>query len=293
MEPIATSGPAPVPSPAAARTAPFPLQRITALCDLTPAGINAATRAALLAREHGATLRLLSVWRRRAQVAVAQARLEALGAELRQRLQVTASVEAVHGNLLRQAAAAVPQTDLLVVRAAGTHAAAEWLLGTHPGRLLHCAGPLLVVRKPAAVGYQRVLAALAFDGGAVGVIAAAAGMMRGPHQQVLQAVDGHADLAGTGAGAADRLLAARRLRAVVQDVMADAAGTRAVAGAPQVVLAPAPGELLQKARSTLADLVVMARQPGDARAGWWGRSGTHQVMADVRADLLLLPWAVG
>lgn len=293
MEPIASSGPAPVPPPPAARTAPFPLQRIAALCDLTPAGINAATRAALLAREHGAALRLLCVCTRRGQVPHAQERLDTLAADLQRRMHLAPLAQAVHGNLPREAAAAQSEADLLVVRAAGPHPAAEWLLGTHPGRLLHCTGPLLVVRKPAAVGYQRVLAALGFDGGAVGVIAAAAGMMRGPHQRVREAVGGHADLEAAGPTPADRMLAARRLRALVQDVMAEEAGARAVAGAPQVVLGPSPAELLQKARSALADLVVLARQPGDTRAAWWGRGETHEVMAQARADLLLLPWAVG
>lgn len=293
MEPTAFTTPSPV-SPPAPSAGLFPLRRITALCDLSPAGVNAARRAALLASEHGARLRLACVRSRRAQLAEAETALAGVAADLRQRLPVDIDLHCVQGHPVRAACDAAADSDLLVVRAAGAHPAAEWLLGTHPGRLLpHCAPSLLVVRKPASVGYRRVLASVAFDGGAARVIAAAAGVMRAPHQQVLDALAAEPAWRPSGPAATDRLLAARRLRAVVQDVMADKAGARAIANAPLVVLDPSAADLLQRARSALADVVVLARQPDETGARWPARSAAARVLAGTPSDLLLLPWAAG
>jgi nucleotide-binding universal stress UspA family protein len=278
------------PSAGPARAEPFPLKRIVAACDLSPAGENAAWRAALLAREHGAWLRLVCVRARRSQLPAAQAGLDTLAAELQQRMQVAVIAQAVAGAVHKELAGAAAEADLLVLRAAGPHPVAEWLAGSHPGRLLrHCERPLLVVRKPASVGYRRVLASVAFDGRAAAVIAAATGMMRGPHREVLQALEAQPELARPGGAGRDGLLAARRLRAVVQEVIAQEDGARRVPDAPQVVLDHSPELLLQKERSAFADLLVLARRPADAGDGWLLQGDSHQVLSRAASDVLLLP----
>jgi nucleotide-binding universal stress UspA family protein len=287
------SGPAPDHPPsldAAPSAAPFPLRAIVAACDLSPAGENAAWRAALLAREHGAALRLLCVRARRSQLPTAQSRLDALAADLRERMQVAVTADAVAGSLPRELAAAAAGADLFVLRAGSAHPLADWLAGSHPGRLLrHLERPVLVVRKPAAVGYRRVLASVAFDGRAAAVIAAATGMMRGPHGEVLEALAAQPDLARPGNGGRDGLLAARRLRTVVQEVMAREDGARRVVEAPVVVLDHTPDLLLHKERVTFADLLVLARRPADEDDGWLMHGDAQRVLARAASDVLLLP----
>lgn len=274
---------------AAARAEPFPLRAIVAVCDLSRAGENAAWRAALLAREHGAQLRLLCVRARRAQLPAAQARLDALAAELHKRMQVAATAHAVAGSMHKELAAAAG-ADLLVLRASGAHPLAEWLAGSHPGRLLRqLERPVLVVRKPAAVGYRRVLASVAFDGRAAAVIAAASGMMRGPHREVLEALAAQPGLARPGSGDRDGMLAARRLRAVVQEVMAREDGARRVVEAPVVVLDHTPAQLLRRERVAFADLLVLARRPADEGDGWLLHGDAQRVLARAASDVLLLP----
>lgn len=291
METTELSGPSPAPSPsgAAARAEPFPLKRIVAAFDPSPAGENAAWRAALLARDHGAWLRLLWLrpWR---QVPAAQARLDALVADMQRRMQVAVIAQALAGTVHRELAIAAAEADLLVVRAPGAYPVAEWLAGSHPGRLLrHCDRPMLVVRKPASVAYRRVLASVAFDGRAAAVIAAATGMMRGPHREVFQALQAQPELGLAGGAGRDGLLAARRLRAAVQQVMTDEDGARRVLEAPLVVLDHSPELLLQKERSAFAELLVLARRAADDTGGWLLRSDAQQVLASTGCDLLLLP----
>ena len=267
---------------------PFPLKRILVACDLTPASANAAARAALLAREHGAWLRLLCVRPRRSQLAAAQASLDALAAQLQERTGVAVLAQAVAGSVGRELKNAAADADLLVLRCAGRRPLVDWLAGWHPARLLrHCERPVLVVRKPAAVAYRRVLASVAFDGRAAHVIAAAAGMLRGPQGEVLQALEGPVAELRPGPVAAEAVLAAQRLRTVVQEVMTDGTGARRLRDAPMVAVDHSPPLLLRKARAAFAELVVLARRPGeeDPLAG----SDARQVVAGSVADVLLLP----
>lgn len=285
MEQLLADAPAARPRPLAE---PFPLKRILVACDLTPAAANAAARAALLAREHGAWLRLLCVRPRRGQLVDAQEQLEALARELQERTGVAVLAQAVAGSVSAELRAASAEADLLVLRSAGRRPLLDWLAGWHPGRLLrHCACPLLVVRKPAAVGYRRVLASVAFDGRAALVIAAAAGMLRGPQREVLQALEQPVAQLRPGQVAADALLAAQRLRRVVQEVMTDDTDARRLCEAPMVALDQPPLALLQKARSAFAELLVLARRPGDDEL--LAPSPARELLAASSADVLVLP----
>lgn len=291
MDNLPGSGPSPDHPAAPAGAAFFPLKQIVAVCDDSPGSENAAWRAALLAREHAAGLRLLCLPTRRSRASAAQARLESLLAELQRRMQLAVSAEVVPGPARKELPRAAAQADLLVLRAAGARPLMEWLAGTHPDRLLrHVECPMLVVRKPASVGYRRVLASAACDGQAPAVIAAATAVIRGPHRQILEALTAHPDLVRPGgAGDRDGLLAARRLRAVVQEVMLREGHARHVREAPVVVLDHAPGPLLRQARGAFVELLVLARRRGHESGRWLARSDAQQVLAQAGCDVLLLP----
>lgn len=229
---------------------PFTLKRVLVLCDLSLASTNAAWRAGLLARDHGAWLRILHVGRQASRVRQAQAALDALAWELQERLRIAVLAQSVRGDLGREAVAAAGEADLLVVRTAQAHPLRDWLAGFHPERLAQaCQVPTLVVRRPASVGYRRVLASVDYDGEAAARVAAGTAMTR----------------------------AARREMAVH-------------AGDPTTVVFDHDADmLLAKERSVLADLVVIGRRPRAAPALWAPRTSSRTVLAGALADVLVLP----
>jgi nucleotide-binding universal stress UspA family protein len=276
--------------------APFRLRKVLVVSDLSTASTNATWRAGLLARDHGAWLRILHVGRRASSARQAQAALDALAWELQERLKIAVLAQSVRGDLRKELAAAAGEADLLVVRTAQARPLRDWLTGFHPERLIHgCGTPTLVVRKPASVGYRRVLACVDGDGEAAAKVAAAAAMTRAPHQGVLSAlVEEDARTPGMASTEAqlrgDRHRAAERLRNVVRDAMeTGAAGT--AAEAPSVVFDFCAGMLLAKERSILADLVVIGRRPCGVHAFWAPRTRSRAVLAGALADVLVLPVA--
>lgn len=277
------------------RATSFPLKQIVAICDGSPAGENAAWRAALLAREHAAGLRLLWLPARRSRGSAAQTGLDSIVAELQRRLQLEVRAEFLAGPASKEIPRAAAQADLIVLRAAGPRPITEWLAGTHPAWLLRqVERPMLVVRKPATVGYRRVLASAAFDGHAAAVIAAATAVIRGPHQQVFEALAAHRDLARSGdLRDRDGLLAARRVRTVVQEVMLREGHARHVREAPVVVLDHSPQPLLRHARTVFAELLVLARRRSDERGRWLARGEAQEVLTAAACDVLLLTAPLG
>ena len=145
-------------------TKTVPLKRILAVCDLSVASTNAAWRAGLLARDHGAWLRLLHVGRTRSSVAHGKAALDALAWELQERLKIAVLPQSVRGSFRREVAAAAREADLLVLRSAQAHPLRDWLRGSHPERVVQaCRRPALGERRPATVGYGRVVAPVGDD----------------------------------------------------------------------------------------------------------------------------------
>jgi nucleotide-binding universal stress UspA family protein len=164
----------------------FPLKRILVVCDLSVASTNAAWRAGLLARDHGAWLRLLHVGRTSSGVARGKAALDALAWDLQERLKIAVLAQSVRGRLRHEVAAAASEADLLVLRSAQARPLSDWLSGSHPERLIQaCRRPALVVRRPATVGYGRVLACVDEGDDAPGTMAAATALTRAPAPSVV------------------------------------------------------------------------------------------------------------
>ena len=273
---------------------PFPLKQVLVVSDLSIASANATWRGGLLARDHGAWLRILHVGRRASSVRQGQAALDALAWELQERLKIAVLAQSVQGDFRKEAAAAAREADLLVVRTAQPHPLRDWLTGFHAERLVQaCRKPTLVVKKPASVSYRRVLASVDYDGEAAGKVAAAAAMTRAPHRVVLSAlIDEDARTPRKASSEAqmrgDRHRAAERLRTVVQAALeADAPG--AAGEAPSVVFDHPADMLLAKERSVMADLVVIGRRPRGTPALWAPRTDSRTVLAGALADVLVLP----
>lgn len=162
------------------------VDRIIAATDFSRAGGHAVERAATLAKELGAELRLVHVSPSPAFESLASDLLAALGGaaysshalgnEALERLRrAAAEVEARHripcdarvasGRPARcLAAMAEGESDLLVVGSRGEHPIHRWLLGSTSQKLLRISPcPVLVVKRAPRLEYRRVLAPTDFS----------------------------------------------------------------------------------------------------------------------------------
>ncbi|WP_326541896.1 universal stress protein [Pseudorhodoferax sp.] len=151
------------------------LRQIVAVVDASPAGVQAAWRAARLAWAHGATLSLVApmalpdrhpasrhgpsappVRMRAALADLAGAMVAAIG------IQPAVAVDLDAGALLQRQ---LRTADLLVVPAAAARAGtAAWWHGSLAERLLRETGvPVLIVRRPAGTAYRSALVATGLD----------------------------------------------------------------------------------------------------------------------------------
>ncbi|MFA6117909.1 MAG: universal stress protein [Sphingomonas sp.] len=152
------------------------MQRILVAANLTPAGMLAIRRACDLASGHCADVRLVHVVKpsaRTGEVDAAQTRADEAAREAAVHYPCVGEVSAcvLKGALVdavcREAEAY--RADLIV---AGAHADRDWrdsLFGTAGERIMHAAGPpVLIVRHDATGPYRRVLAAVDTGMGAAG-----------------------------------------------------------------------------------------------------------------------------
>ena len=238
---------------------PFPLRRILVLDDLSAGAQNAAWRAGLLAAEHGASVHLVQV-RSWTGAGSSRRRLDALAWHLQERLQVPVQAQAAGQGSRGQLAAAADRADLIVQRAPRWFGfmAGRWVRPDHPLRVLHrFARPTLLVRRPATVPYQRVLAGVRETRHAADCIATAAGMAGGPHLDLLRygVVD---ERALDGIRSRDELEAdslARHLQGRVHD-LARELGAGRMKEAPSILFTASADVLLEQEYALWPELVV-------------------------------------
>ncbi|MBL8340263.1 MAG: universal stress protein [Rubrivivax sp.] len=166
---------------AGGRWPPQPLQRIVCGTDFSPAAERALARAALFAREHGATLVpahviASSLWDDASArlaglfgtdmpapealqaAAVNRLREWAAGADPDERFRCEPAVCVGRAPAELARLAAEPPADLLVVGDRGGHSLRELVLGTTAQKLLRTSPcPVLVVKRAAELGYANVL----------------------------------------------------------------------------------------------------------------------------------------
>ncbi len=157
------------------------IKAILAASDFSASAARAAHRAALLARDHATSLRLLhilpalsmsefglifraSVYVEQHNLADATRRLEVIGEELRSIVDTAPECSTRMGNLLDELLAAAESADLLVVGAHGSRQLTDLLIGTTADRLLRKSRrPMLVARQEAACAYRRVIVPVDFS----------------------------------------------------------------------------------------------------------------------------------
>lgn len=283
-----------------ARAAPQALQVpahcVLVLLDGTAAAVNAAWRGALVARDRGLALHLLTLLPVPQPPAAALAGSEALAAELRQHFGLAVSAQVLPGSLPCEGVQAARHAALLVLPAAGDRPFGRWLEATRVLRLLRRSGrPLLVVRRPAVASYRGVLVAVALDTGTERLVAAARLLSRDPRMQVLHVLPTDheetlrlADVPepviqrerGRNADAARELLARR-----VSAAGADRDGAQAV-----IAFGHLASRVLERAEAHRTELVVLGKRLRPGWAEWLRSSLVRRLLADGEADLLVLPW---
>ena len=263
-------------------------QAVLALADATPASDNAAWRAALVARDLGAPLRLLQLREGRGGAGAVQ-----LAREIRHRIGIPAQVEVLEGDALQQVVRSARGAQLLVMGTRRGNPLREFILGTQAERLIRlCRIPVLVVKRVATASYRRVLVPVDLGADASGVVAAAARLAR-DRMEVLHAVDARrvvslrvSDLPEA-ASRRERGRMVVRAHAHLEDVISQAAaGGRAL---PRVTIGDAGAVALARAQAMRADLLVIGKRTRGLLADFFLGSVTQRVLAAARADVLVLP----
>lgn len=282
----------------------LPPQRILAVADATPPTRNAIWRAALLARETGASLHVLHVLRDAAGMEAARSSLEQLCAGILQRVGVQATIEVQRGDLPKEAARASRDADLLVLASRPGNTLRERISGTPVERLIRLSRiPALVVKRPAAPPrgasladaalrgrYGRVLVSVDLGRDAAGVIAAASQFSHDPAMEVFHAVSARRE--GPRGSAADAAVAGgtaiERARVTVKAAIA-AAGMRGQGAAACVGFGGAAPSVLTRQRAIGAELLVIGKRQRGLFADYFLGGITQQVLAGSRSDVLVVP----
>ncbi|GAB3757581.1 hypothetical protein GCM10028796_01930 [Ramlibacter monticola] len=267
------------------RAGPFPLKRILVLSDLTDVADNAAWRAGLLAREHGAWLRIVHVRPWHEGAVRAQRILETLAWRLQEHLRIAVVAQSLRGSLRREIAAAASGADLLVTGGSAGRWTRSWIADIHPDTLAqHCGLPTLVVRKAATQPYQRVIAGVQHGLGAPTSIAVASGMAGGPHVQMLREFGKDIELLPREHHGFESR--AGQVEARIHHLAQATPGAR-MKEAPCVIFTRSLDVLLEKEEVLFPDLVVVPRAAGKLPP-WIAPSLPRRLLAHTRADTLIL-----
>lgn len=278
-----------------AATQAFSPRRVLVLSDLSPAATNAAWRGALVARDHGAWVRLLHVRPNQSGLAQTRSTLEEVARDIQRTLKVAVMATAVLGDIQTEVARASDAADLLVIRARSASPLRDWLRGLHPDSLIRWGGiPTLLVQRPATGRYRRVLVSVDIDEQASGIIAAATVLSRGPHIEVLHALGTLEEetmriaQVPEGIVRSHRRQVAQRAQAILEKLI-DEAATRQPSPLPAVLFGHTPSMVLAKERSMRAELVTIGRRAHGRLAGLLVPSVSRRVIAGTQADVLVLP----
>jgi nucleotide-binding universal stress UspA family protein len=285
---------------------------IVAATDFSEHAGYAAHRAALLAAQHGARLELLHV--------VAKAPLDALRElfsakpegvanlvdDLRHVLTGAAAALAAKtgapiasrveiGEALDAVALECDRADLLVVGARGTNPLRDAILGTTAERLLgKCRHPMLVVKRPPARAYEKLLLAIDFSPPSEKALQVA---LRLAPRAAVMAVHAY-DIPFEGrlrmASVTEEIIEAYGVRAAEKAIGAiQALGeqtSRERGGFVHAVDRGNPSRLiLEKERDFHADLIVMGRRARPVAEALLLGSVTRHVLGNCASDVLVVP----
>lgn len=288
-----------------------PFKSILAATDLSAPATNAVRRAALLARQHGARLRIVhvvnpaSLLRFREwlapmidldfKTADARDRLERLASDLARRHDVHAAIEVRTGDIVDELHRAATDADLLVMGQRRRSALSEWVPGKTAQNLLEkCKRPVLVVKRGAESDYRKILVPIDLTPGSNAAAVIAASLAPAVELHVFHAAAGEATMS-----AADV-----RDQVIRESVAREEAGllarmrrsmARLGLDTRNMVFAIGRGSpitaTLQQAKTLRADLMV-ARKQRHARNATSVLGSVNSFLARTRCDMLIVPGGV-
>jgi nucleotide-binding universal stress UspA family protein len=199
----------------------------------------------------------------------------------------------VLGDVLDEILAACRGASLLAVGAHGLNPLRDAILGTTAERLAgRCAAPILVVRAAPQAEYRNVLVGLDLLEGSQRLVEAAlriapGALIAGAHAYDVP-FEGALQRAGVGLAEIDRhrVAAAAKARAAIE-ALGEAAGATGIV--PVIERAHPARHLVDAQRSLGADLVVIGKRRRGAVESLLLGSVTRHVLADVGADVLVMP----
>jgi len=289
------------------------IQRLLAATDLSAPARHAAERAALVARELGASLELLHVIsaapvdRLRRLLAEASADLESqvaadaltevrrLAESLQQQYQVQPTTHVEHGALLRQieARADASAADVLVLGARGASFMRHLLLGSTAERLVRRASrPMLVVKQPPRDPYRRLLIPVDFSPASLPACACARALAPRAEFVLLHAFEVPFEARLRSAGVQDETL--RRYREIAHS-QADramhaflaAAGLQSAAVNALVLHGDASSLIVEQEQERDCDLVVIGKHGESMVDDFLLGSVTKHVLQEAQGDVLV------
>ena len=288
-------------------TAPLP---VLAATDFSPDALHACRRAGMLAAEHGVPLDLLHVVEPDIAIAVrellaahrdlrarideqADMQLAAVAQQLQQLLGIAVRPQLRHGPVPQEIVAASAQSGLLVVGARGTHALRQLALGTTADRLMRTIDqPLLVVRRPPAAPYARILVLMDFSEAAQAALRTAMAVAPRAAVHVMHAVDLPYEGKLRLAGVRDEEVASFRdhgLRDATSRLQASLPGADRERLHVSAVFGDVRFEALRMITELGADLVAVGKQGTSLAGDMFLGSTTSCMMANAPCDVLAIP----
>jgi nucleotide-binding universal stress UspA family protein len=279
--------------------------------DFSIDGNNAVRRAALLAHEHGARLKLVHVldpagckplrdWfspRIDIDLKAAQAResLRRFAIEIAGRYDVAATVEVLLGEPLETLMQASVHADLLILGRRGRSRVQLLRIGGTVDRMLRtCRRPVLVVKTPVEGAYRRVLVPVDFTATSDAAVRVAARLAGGSGIHAFHALDSHREALLRSADVPEQFIREARLR---REAGALARMRRKAAGlgldSTRMAFSVAHGHpawtTLRHARELGADLIIAGRQGRSTLGEFLLGSVSRRILAESGCDMLIVP----
>lgn len=287
------------------------INSILAATDFSVDGNNAARRAALLAHELGARLRILHVldaagrkplrdWfspKPDVDLDAAQARdaLRRLALEISRAHDLTASIEVAVGDPFEILVQASEHVELVVLGRRGQRRFKGWLEGRTVDRMLRIGRrPVLVVKKSVQRSYRRVLVPIDFTATSDAALRVADQMRRETGLLVFHAIESHREAVLRDADVPEHVIRETRL---MEEGEITARMRRKVAGLglrhTPMNYALAYGQpvrtTLRHAESLAADLIVAGTQGRSIWRSLLLGSVSSRVLCEASCDMLIVP----
>jgi len=290
------------------------IRTILAASDFSFDAHRAARRAALLAREHGATLRLLHVVHPDAAAKAARQRLrppldldQVASQEAQYALQslvedvATADLiverEIRSGAVLEEILSAADHADMLVLGPRGLRPIHEFILGTAAERLLNKSKrPMLVVKQDPASQYRRVLVPVDFSDHSLTAVRFARLLAPNAETCLFHAFDSPVESTLRTAGVSEESIAQyraqdeREAREEMDKLIAQI-GLMSSPPLPVVRRGDPRVEISATAEAYAADLIVIGKHGRSLLAEYFLGGATRLTLARAHCDVAVVPEA--